>query len=175
MKRLTERRRGKPAIALLDALALRDRISPAAGRAWWAMCLTGMNPAEYFSNTWEVTADRIRIRGTKRVGRRWGADAREVPRVDHITQPEISLAGLTTALRKATAGAVVTPGQARKVFVAWAEEAGISRTRRRLYLGHGAKDVTDLYEKREITTFLLEDAQLLRGMLGDGRALKVMP
>jgi hypothetical protein len=41
------------------------------------------------------------------------------------------------------------------------EEAGIPRTRRRLYLGHGAKDVTDLYEVHDVTAYLAEDAARL--------------
>jgi hypothetical protein len=41
------------------------------------------------------------------------------------------------------------------------EEAGVPRTRRRLYLGHGAKDVTDLYEVHDVTAFLAEDAARL--------------
>jgi hypothetical protein len=42
------------------------------------------------------------------------------------------------------------------------EAAGIPRTRRQLYLGHGAKDMTDLYERHEVDAFLLSDGAKLR-------------
>jgi hypothetical protein len=45
------------------------------------------------------------------------------------------------------------------------ELARIPRTRRRMYMGHGAKDVTDLYEEHEVTAFLVEDATKLREFL----------
>ena len=45
------------------------------------------------------------------------------------------------------------------------ESAGIPRTRRKLYLGHGAADVTDLYERHEVEAFLLEDAKKLTEFL----------
>ena len=38
--------------------------------------------------------------------------------------------------------------------------------RRRLYMGHGAKDVTDLYEHTQVAAYLEEDAGLLRRFLG---------
>jgi hypothetical protein len=34
-----------------------------------------------------------------------------------------------------------------------------------MYMGHGAKDVTDLYEEHEVTAFLVEDATKLREFL----------
>jgi hypothetical protein len=35
----------------------------------------------------------------------------------------------------------------------------------RMYLGHGAQDDTDLYERHEIESFLLDDAVRLRDFL----------
>ena len=49
------------------------------------------------------------------------------------------------------------------------EEAGISRTRRRLYRGHGPKDVGDLYEEHEVRAFLGEDRELLLAYLKRSR------
>ena len=46
------------------------------------------------------------------------------------------------------------------------EEAGIPRARRRLYMGHGARDVTDLYEVHRVTSFLREDTARLADCLG---------
>jgi len=45
------------------------------------------------------------------------------------------------------------------------EAASIPRTRRRIYLGHGAGDVTDLYEAHEVAAFLVEDAERLQRYL----------
>ena len=42
------------------------------------------------------------------------------------------------------------------------EEAGITRIRRRMYLGHGDADVTDKYERVEVERFLRDDAEALR-------------
>ena len=47
------------------------------------------------------------------------------------------------------------------------EDAEIPRTRRMKYLGHGVKDVTGRYERREITAFLAEDRQQLVKVLGE--------
>ena len=39
--------------------------------------------------------------------------------------------------------------------------------RRKMYHGHGIKDVTELYERHEVAAFLDSDADLLRQHLGD--------
>ena len=54
----------------------------------------------------------------------------------------------------------------RKTFSNWCEGAGIPRTRRRLYLGHGRRDVTDLYEEHDVSSFLENDAKALRRFVG---------
>jgi len=36
-----------------------------------------------------------------------------------------------------------------------------------MYLGHGASSVTDLYERHQVDAFLAEDAERLRGVLGE--------
>ncbi len=50
----------------------------------------------------------------------------------------------------------------------WLEGAGIPRTRRKLYMGHGKTDVTDLYERHDVERFLAEDGEKLRTYLGAG-------
>jgi|SRR6185312_6934212 len=55
-----------------------------------------------------------------------------------------------------------TPYDLRRTYANWLEAAAVPRTRRRLYLGHGARDVTDLYEAHEVAAFLAEDAARLR-------------
>ena len=78
------------------------------------------------------------------------------------------------ALTKATNG-TVQPYDARRTFGHWLEEAAITRTRIKLYMGHAAKDVTDLYLRHELAAYLESDADLLREYLGEQRGgLKVV-
>ena len=63
-------------------------------------------------------------------------------------------------------GAPITPYDLRRTYMKWLELAVIPRTRRRLYMGHGAKDVSDLYETYEVTEFLIADAKKIRIALG---------
>src|SRR5690349_5271716 len=46
----------------------------------------------------------------------------------------------------------------RRSFAVWLEDAGVPRSRRKLYLGHAAGDVTALCETRELLDGLAEDA-----------------
>jgi hypothetical protein len=39
-------------------------------------------------------------------------------------------------------------------------------SRRMLYMGHGKRDVTDLYEKHEVAAFLAGDAEKLKALVG---------
>ena len=60
-------------------------------------------------------------------------------------------------------------------FSHWLEEAAITRTRIKMYMGHAAKDVTDLYLRHELAAYLESDAALLREYLGEQRGgLKVV-
>ena len=59
----------------------------------------------------------------------------------------------------------LVPYDLRRTYSHWMELAAIPRTRRRMYMGHAAKDVTDLYEEHEVTAFLEEDAAKLRAFL----------
>jgi hypothetical protein len=194
---LPERGQGRPGVVLADAIAIREQLSPPAARCWWSMCLTGMGPKEFWVDGWTVDADRVRIRGEKAFGR-----LREVPLVDSPVRPEITRDGFTSALRRlsekrlvhqlteqlereptadelAAAAAVdgpwkVTPYQARKTFSRWMEDARIPRARREIYRGHSNRDVGDLYERYEITTYLREDAQAMRALLPQ-QGLRMVP
>ena len=42
----------------------------------------------------------------------------------------------------------------RRTVAHWLEEAGIPRARRKLYMGHRSGDVTDLYERHQVETYL---------------------
>jgi integrase len=128
------------------------------GPMYWSMCLTGMGPGEYWGR-WEVLADRIAVHGTKTAGR-----DRIIPLVAPLTPAGGTVALLRYYLNKATPR--LTPYDARRFFARAMEEAGIPRTRRKLYLGHAAQDITDLYERYEVTRFLLEDGRAIGAYLG---------
>jgi integrase len=125
----------------------------------WGMAFTGMGPSEYWG-AWHVRADRIHIEGTKRAGR-----VRDVPLVRAPAAPRLSRDLFRKKVNERTAAAI-SPYDLRRTFANWMEAAGVPRTRRRLYLGHGAGDVTGLYELHEVTAFLAEDALKLRSYLG---------
>lgn len=153
------RRAGRP-LAVEEVAALADQLGE-LGPCLWAMAVTGMGPGEYWGR-WTVKPDRVLIYGTKRAGR-----VRAVPRVADVAAPRGSADGFRHALAKVSP--TVKPYDLRRTFANWMEEAGIPRTRRRMYLGHGIKDVTDLYERTDVERFLAEDGEKLRAKVG-GRA-----
>jgi integrase len=132
----------------------------------FAMALTGMNPKEYHGE-WSVREDRVHIGGTKRPGR-----MRDVPvpwpsalwMTDGLYSPSASQKVYAKAFRAAAdaVGLPCTPYDLRRSFANWMEAAGIPRTRRFLYMGHGAKDITDLYERHEVASHLAADGVKLR-------------
>lgn len=124
----------------------------------WTMATTGMHRAELWGK-WNVKADRIHVRGTKREGR-----VRDVPLVRRPDVPRIHPRTFEDKVRERTRDIVVY--DLRGTFAHWMEEAGIPRTRRKLYMGHGAEDTTDLYERHEVTAFLAADAKKLRDYIG---------
>lgn len=143
-----------------------DRLHPGAGATAWALALTGMRPgSEYWGKSrkgapavkgpWEDRGDRIHVEGTKTE-----AAVRDIPRVAAVAPPACWEGKFGRLLREATGGAV-QPYDLRRSFASWMEAAGVPRTRRRLYLGHAAGDVTDLYERHEVEAYLAADARVL--------------
>ena len=125
----------------------------------WSMALTGMGPKEYWGR-WEVLEDRVVIYGTKRAAR-----MRSVPIAGNIVCPTRVPDVFKRVLRAETD---IQPYDLRRSYATWLEAAGIPRTRRRLYLGHAEKDVTDRYERHDITEFLVGDAQRITRFLMRG-------
>jgi integrase len=123
----------------------------------WGMATTGMGQAEYWGR-WSVKADRIHIAGTKRDAR-----DRDVPLVLRPAVPAMHRRTFENKVRERVPG--ITVYDLRRTYANWMESAGIPRTRRRLYMGHAAGDVTGLYELHEVTAFLADDAATLRAML----------
>lgn len=132
----------------------RDAIDAAA----WSMALNGMGTTEYYG-AWSILADRVHIEGTKREGRR-----RDVPLLWAPVTPTIHFRTMENGIRERS-GRAVSPYDLRRTYANFLEAAGIPRTRRKLYLGHGAGDVTGLYERHEVTAFLASDASKLKTFL----------
>jgi integrase len=153
------KRAGSP-LTVEAMTALTQQLTSAHAEIAWAMVLTGMGPGELWGR-WQVLADRVHIAGTKRAGR-----ARHVPLVRAIRRPARGYQAFRVALSEAS-GEAVEPYDLRRTYATWLEAAGIPRTRRRMYLGHGASSVTDLYERHQVDAFLAEDAERLRGVLGE--------
>ncbi len=123
------------------------------------MCCTGMGWSE-LNGRWYMEGDRLHIIGTKRAARQ-----RMVPL---LGTPEKPLRGYK-AFREALEDVAddLVPYDGRRTFAHWMEEAGIPRTRRRIYLGHKVKDVTDLYEGHDVAHYIADDrAKLLRYLEG---------
>jgi integrase len=157
LKVTVKRKRG---LTLLEATAVWTFLKEPYRRAFRELCYTGMRPNEYFAQRWQVLNDRIEVYGTKTQG----AD-RAIPLVQPIIGAGITRQRLRYALEKYPE-MTVEPYTARRTFMHWMEEAGIPRARRKMYMGHGVKDVSDLYERSHHTAYLKEDAAKLRVFLG---------
>lgn len=159
-------RKGNP-LSVVRVHELAAQLGPTHGPVLWALCVSGMRSGEYWSRKWEHVGDRVAIHGTKTAG----AD-RFVPFVQPLASPATTYWGFAQALNKLTGGHV-RPHDTRKTFATWAEQAGIPRTRRRMYLGHGRRDITDLYEEADVRAFLGEDGERLRRFLGGDPAQRL--
>lgn len=131
----------------------------------WSICLTGMRRAEYWKDgetghgPWEVRGDRTMITGK-------GGKVRFVPLLVPPAEPSIGYSAFLRRLKEATDSKVVVH-DLRKTYTRWMQESGVPRTRRKLYLGHGKTDVTDLYELHEVSAFIAHDADTLRAYVGE--------
>lgn len=128
------------------------------GQIAWSMATTGMGQGELWGK-WTVREGRIHIEGTKREGR-----VRDIPLVFAPVRPTMHRRTFENQFRDRV-GRAFQPYDLRRTYANFLEMAGIPRTRRQLYMGHGAKDVTDLYEYHEVREFLASDAQKLGAIL----------
>jgi len=125
----------------------------------WSMALTSMGAKEYWGE-WEVRADRVSIGGTKAKGR-----VRDVPLLMMPVVPRIHRRTFENKFRERTGGRR-TVYDLRRSFAFILEAAGVVRTRRRAYMGHGAGDTTALYELHDVAAYLADDARKLREFIG---------
>lgn len=140
------------------AVDLAKKLPREAAVFWLVMCLSGMGPGEV-AGRWNEEGDAgLRIKGTKRESR-----DRVVPRLFKLMpRPRVAAVTLRKHLLKTETG--ITPYDGRRTFAHWMETAHIARTRRKLYMGHKAGDVTDLYEQHDVTAFLTTDRDSLSGV-----------
>ena len=151
--KVTRRVKKHPATpAELKAIA--DTMHDDYRRMAWTMATTGMRPKEYWG-LWSTYSNYVHIKGTKTSG----AD-RKVPLWWGLQPPACWYGIFRKALADASKG-LMTPYDLRRTYANWLEDAGIPRTRRRLYLGHGERDTTDLYEWRELRAYLEQDGDTL--------------
>ena len=134
-----------------------SRMHPNYANIAWSMASTGMGPKEYWIDGWKVEGDRVRIYGKKRDGR-----DRFVPLIKGVplVKPIGSLKAFRLALGSADFGRMGVY-DLRRSYATWLEAAAIPRTRRKLYLGHGARTVTDLYEWVDVNEFIAGDSRKL--------------
>lgn len=126
--------------------------------AAWGMASTGMGPGEYWGE-WEATPAYVHIHGTKRKAR-----DRKVPYLNGFTlQPNVSRQVFEDRLVKA--GAPFKPYDLRRSYANWLESAGVKPTNVRLYMGHAAQSVTDIYLGHDILRDLAEDTVKLRAYI----------
>lgn len=158
LQEVTEQR---PAPTVAKAIAARRALPEAAAALWWTMATTGMGPKE-IDGDWAVLEDRVQVHGKKRQAR-----DRIVPRVSSPTRRTIGWKQFREALRALPEALRVQPYDGRRAFAHLLEQAGIARTRRRMYLGHAVGDVTDRYETADLVAFLGEDAAKISALLAN--------
>lgn len=159
------KRQPKPQ-SVAQLLSLNATLTPELYAVVWALATTGMLPKEYWFDGWTVHRDFISIDGQKRAARQ-----RHIPDLGFCLEPQM---GRDFAGRSLHAlGVPFQLKDLRNTFMNWMEQAGVPRTRRRMYIGHGAKDVSDLYEQVEIAQFLREDGDRLRAWIAKQGAPRV--
>jgi hypothetical protein len=149
--------RSAPTVA--KAIAVRRALPASAAALWWSMATTGMGPKE-IDGDWSVGTDRVEVHGRKRQAR-----DRIIPRVSTPTRREIGWKQFREILRALPVETRVQPYDGRRAYAHLLEQAGIARTRRRMYLGHAVGDVTDRYETADLVAFLGEDAGKISALL----------
>jgi len=158
------RREGRPlSVAAFDALCDQlTGVGSAHADIVRGMAGTGMGPGEFWGR-WEDKGAFLRVHGAKREGRN-----RLVPKLWPVSRPARHPRTFADTLGCVTGG-TTEPYDLRRTFAHWLEEAGVPRTRRKLYIGHGAGDVTDLYERHEVDAFLVRDGELLKAYVAAER------
>ena len=156
-----------PLLTFTEFLDLIDVVNPKYGnndnpkvptdyKSWIAfMVFTGTRPTEFYEGHWErdKKTGHIHILGTKTAN----AD-RVVPSIVWLPPLKRAEFGLPQRLEKL--GVPQRVRDCRRTYALWLESAGVPRNRISLYMGHGPRDMTALYQKQRPTTEILnEDRQ----------------
>lgn len=157
---LRERPAQRPKLSVAEALAIRAKLPEGMGAMWWHLCITGMIVSEY-QGPWHVRTDGVEIGGQKAAGRQ-----RTVPLVEPMKRIQVARRRFSEAL---TALGVISY-DARHAFAHWLEEAKIPRARRHIYRGHGPKDIGDVYEMGELSSYRQADGKSLRAYIKRGKS-----
>ena len=147
------------AVSVARLVEIRSALPPAHAAIWWALCCSGMMPDELWGHKWRVEGAGLAVGGTKTAYRR-----RVVPLIVVPKEPERLYKAFRVALQKVDES--LTPYVARRSYGHWLEEAGINPTRRRLYMGHAAKDPHEQYPEHDVVPHLADDAALFTGCKG---------
>lgn len=148
------KRPGNPQ-TVAQMLELMTRLSPKFRQVAWSIFTTGMGTKEYLG-PWEASGGGLHIGGTKREMRN-----RVIPLVGYPIRHHIHSRSFAQVLQRASGGKV-QPYDIRRSFAKLMEDAGITRTRRRIYMGHKIGDVTEIYERHEVDQYLGSDAKILQ-------------
>jgi integrase len=154
----TPERRGKAFEELAALLA--PLPEPHASYAW-SMACTGMGPKEYWGR-WSRQPGLVDIRGTKRKAR-----VRKVP----LWAPGLPIVPVLSrsafeGMWERRIGEGLGIYDLRRSFAVLMEDAGVTRSRRRIYMGHAAGDVSDLYETRELDAWREQDGAAMLALAG---------
>jgi len=151
----------RPIPSVAEVRRLVVQLGPKAGEACWSLASMGMIPKEYWVDGWEELPDRIRSYGQKRSGR-----TRDIPRWTRVCQPPMGFSTFRKKLHEVTDGRW-RPTDFRRAFARWLDEAGVSETNQRAYMGHGARTMNQLYKLGEVSGQLEADAEKLRLYTGE--------
>jgi integrase len=125
------------------------------------MATTGMRPAEYWERSgarWTVLAGEYTfVEGTKTAAARRPTFTLEYPTVRPVCGEQFFRRAFAEATTKALREGLDCYSL-RRTFAKLCEDAGVVESRRKAYLGHGPKTVTDLYLRTNVLPFVAEDA-----------------
>jgi hypothetical protein len=149
-------------VTLPDFLRAMDVVhGPGTAQTARSLALSGMRPVEYWGDGWSSDGFTATVQTAKQ--RNGAVKIRKVPLVEPITRPACSRDSFERRMRKVTRDHVMY--DLRRTFMHLMEQAGIPRSRRMSYLGHGPADVSALYEEHEVAEYLALDRARLAAYL----------
>lgn len=160
-----QREKGRPR-SVDEARAIAEGLGGLAGRMWWTLCITGMRNIEYWGDEWEEQLRGIQIPTAKKRKK-----PRLVPRIAPTVRPAMGERWFRRKLGEAGAKLEMPDLQvydARRSFARWTEEAGIIKSNRDCYMGHGPKTIGERYTMGELPGQLEGDGAKLRAYIGKG-------